>query len=173
MIEKQGRPALKLIRSPRRQRITPEQFSAPGSQALLFPLPQQDLLIFLLFPAVTEEEFTPVLEYAKPTIILELRRSPRFDIGGLTRQDAFKQFKKITRSILTYRLGLDPQQAKNGTTVALIDTFLQPLKHPRHGPVMILLNEQRRPVDVAAEITQRFTAVSNSEWRTYEIPQFA
>ena len=92
MAEGTTRPRLQIAHAPKRANISAEDFQEPASQRMLFPLPRQGLLIFILFPDVTEEEFRETLEHARPSFVLELRSSPRFDIGRLNRRLAFQVF---------------------------------------------------------------------------------
>jgi hypothetical protein len=139
----------------------------------LFPLPKKDLLLFLLIPGVTEEEFTAALDYAKPVIILELRRSPRFDIGRLNRQAAFEWFE---RSHSKY-YDLASQYAatdddSHWDSLALVEAFLKRAGSRVEGPVMLLVND-RGTENLATLIAQRFATASKSAWNTFEIPQYA
>jgi len=173
MNQQEQRPRLRLVRKPTRIQVNQDDFVEPGPQALLFPLPKKDLLLFLLFPGVTEEEFTAALDYARPVIILELRRAPRFDIGSLNRQVAFEWFE---RSHSKY-YDLAPQSSApdddtHWDPLALVELFLKRVGSKVEGPIMLLIND-RQPEDLAPQIAQRFATASKSAWNTFEIPQYA
>jgi len=161
------------VRKPTRIQVSQDEFVEPGPQALLFPLPKKDLLLFLLFPGVTEEEFTAALDYARPVVVLELRRSPRFDIGTLNRQAAFEWFE---RSHSKY-FDLASQSSASGDDspwdpLALVEAFLKRAGSKVEGPVMLLVNDSGAE-SLAPLVAQRFATASKSVWKTVEIPQYA
>ncbi|HEX4134586.1 MAG TPA: hypothetical protein VHY84_08260 [Bryobacteraceae bacterium] len=167
-----------LIRKPRKVLPSEDQFTEPASQGVLFPMPKRRLVIFLVFPYVTEEDFTRTLELAKPVAILELRRFPRFDMGQLDRQQAFRWFEAIHSkyydlspiSVSGDQYVFDP--------VHLVGAFLRRNNEQIAGPVMILISRNNREPDSADgnvfdDIARLFTTASNQPWETLEIPQFA
>src|SRR6267154_686780 len=96
MDHKARRAHLQIVPRTLRSEIGPRDFQAPlvGAQSNLFPAPRPGLLIFVYFPEVGEDEFRNVLQFAKPSSILELRNTPRFDIGRLNRQTVFQYFDR-------------------------------------------------------------------------------
>ena len=167
---------LQLVRSPKRVEVSEEQFADPASQGLLFPMPKRDLLIFLVMPRVTEEEFTKTLEAAKPTVILELRRAPRFDIGRMNRQEAFKWFEASQSRY--YDLSSNEPREGAFDPVILVQSFLQGPGGRVDGPVLLLISES--PARVPSEdeklisrIARLFASASEHQWETVEVPQFA
>jgi hypothetical protein len=167
-----------LIRKPKRLPPRAEQFVEPTGQGMLFPLPKRDLLIFLVFPLVTEDEFTKTLELAKPATILELRRSPRFDIGQLNRQEAFRWFEATHAKYYDLSSVLASEQRESIDPVHLVRLFLNRSGSQLAGPIMLLLSDTalREPNDDAslpAKIARLFVSASKHPWQTVEIPQFA
>jgi hypothetical protein len=145
---------------------------------MLFPLPKRDLLIFLVFPLVTEDEFTKVLELAKPSTILELRRSPRFDIGHLNRQEAFRWFEAMQSKYYDLSSALSPEEPNPADPVQLVRTFLCRAGGQVAGPIMILLSdtsfeESAAENNLPNRIARLFASTSKHPWETVEIPQFA
>ncbi len=178
MNDEERRAKFQLIRKPRRVPLKEEQLTGPASQGLLFPMPRRDLLIFLVFPFVTEDEFTKTLELTKPAAILELRRSPRFDIGQLNRQQAFRWFEAMHSRYydLSSLLPSDEQYAAD--PVQLVGTFLSRTGNQVAGPVMILISQANAEGNaeedsVSTRIARLFASVSKHPWETVEIPQFA
>src|SRR5260370_1798692 len=142
MKEQEQRPRLRLVQKPIRTPVNQDDFVEPGAQALLFPLPKKDLLLFLLFPGVTEEEFTAALDYARPVIVLELRRSPRFDIGGLNRRAGFEWFQPRHPKYydLPSQLSVVDDDSRWNPLV-LGEAFLVRVGPKGEGPVMLLIND--------------------------------
>lgn len=178
MSNEERKAKFQLIRKPRRVEPQPEQFSQPDGQGLLFPLPKRDLLIFLVFPLVTEDEFKKVLELAKPATILELRRSPRFDIGHLNRQEAFRWFEAVQSKYYDLPSVLPPEEPRPTDPIQLIDRFLARTGGQVNGPIMLLLSDSllqqtQYETSLLTRITRLFSSMSKHGWETLEIPQFA
>lgn len=178
MSNDERRAKFQIIRKPRRVPLQEEQFSEPVGQGMLFPLPKRDLLIFLVFPLVTEDEFTAALEMAKPVMILELRRSPRFDIGHLNRQEAFRWFEAMQAKYYDLSSVQIPEEADPADPVQLVRAFLSRSGSQVAGPIMLLLSDtsSERSADESSlptRIARLFASASKHPWETVEIPQFA
>ena len=178
MSDQERRTRFQLIRRPQRALIEERQFNEPAAQGQLFPIPRQDLLIFLVFPRVTEDEFTKTLELAKPAAILELRRSPRFDIGHLNRQEAFKWFNAMHAKYYDLSSGISPADDVPADPVHLVDTFLAHSSGKVTGPIMLLISEasvagQPPGESIPIRIARLFASASQHRWDTVEVPQFA
>lgn len=176
MSNEERRATFQLIRKPRRVPPSEDQFLESASQSLLFPIPSPDLLIFVVFPLANEEDFTRPLEFARPSAILELRRSPRFDVGRLNRQLAFQWFEATHSKYYDLSPMLSSGDSSSADPVELVGMFLRSTGNQVHGPVMILLSETRaeRPDDdVVNEITRLFASASDHSWKTITFPQFA
>jgi len=170
-----GKPRLQLIRKP--QRISPraEHFVEIASQNLLFPIPSRDLLIFVIFPLVSEEDLTKPLEIARPCTVLELRRSPRFDVGRLNRRLAFEWFEAIHSKYYDLPPMLSSREKSADDPVELVAAFLEKSGKRVSGPVMILLSQphaEENDGDLVREITRLFSSISEHPWKTITFPLF-
>lgn len=168
---------LQLVKRPQRVPLDENEFLDHASQGLLFPIPRKDLLIFVVFPLVTEDDFKKALELSRPTYILELRRSPRFDIGQLNRRRAFSWFEAIHSRYYDLPSALS-QVAPNDDPMGLVSSFLKRPGATVAGPVMILVSQTATASgagepNLFASITKLFTASSNHSWQTVEVPRFA
>ena len=169
-------PKLHLIRKPRRMPPSEEQFIEHASQSLLFPMPKRDLLIFIVFPSVGEEEFTRTLELARPVAILELRRSPRFDMGRLNRQLAFRWFEATHSKYYDLSSMLSREERSAADPIHLVESFLRKSGNQVMGPVMILISEaynEGNKNNIFRDIVNLFVSVSKHPWEMVEIPRFA
>jgi hypothetical protein len=178
MSDDERRAKFQLIRKPRKVMPCEDQFAVPAIQSLLFPIPKPDLLIFLVFPLVTEDEFTRILELTRPVCILELRRSPRFDVGHFNRREAFRWFEAMHSKYydLSSRAYSDDRYADD--PVHLVEAFLNRSGQKIAGPVMILISQgDPEPDDqessVSTQIAKLFAAASKHSWKTVEVPQYA
>jgi len=171
MAEETTRQRLHLVRSPRRAEISAQDFQEPGSQGMLFPLPRHGLLIFIHFPDVTEEEFRETLEHAKPSFVLELRSSPRFDIGRLNRQLAFQAFRSQNTTYLDLTSSLMGKIDREAVLSSL-RKFLQTTKPSFERPVVFLLNRSESDEGFMKRVLDTVTSFSSLASEVYEVPRF-
>ena len=163
-------PKLELVRGRRRTRghagglrIRP--------QGLLFPLSRHGLVIFIYFPDVTEEEFRDTLEHARPSFILELRTSPRFDIGRLNRQMAFQAFRKQNAAYLDLT---SPLMGKVDREFILssVRRFLDTTRPSFDRPVVFLTNRMECGNDFRDRVLEIVTSLDSRASEVYEVPRF-
>jgi hypothetical protein len=121
----------------RRAPFSPEEFIEPGAQRLLFP--GRGTVIFVLFPDVTESEFREILEYAMPSYVVELRTSPRFDIGNLNRHIAFQTFQHQNSIYLDLAYSV-AGQAGSEPLIYRLREFLQKSRPKFDRPFIFLVN---------------------------------
>ena len=175
MSDSRERVKLELVRAPQRTPVTEDRFAGRPTQKALFPVPKQDLLVFVSVSRVTEEEFTKTLEMARPRVILELRRSPRFDIGSMNRRLAFRWFDSLESkyydlSSLRSQEGTDPE--------TWVQTFLERPESQVEGPILLLISDPDATSKSSDEylipkITSIFTSALHRDWETVHVPHFA
>ena len=175
MSDSQERVKLQLVRSPQRVPVTEDRFAVRPTQRSLFPVPKEDLLVFVSVSRVTEEEFFKTLEMARPRVILELRRSPRFDIGSMNRRLAFRWFDSLEStyhdlSSLRSREDADPE--------TWVRSFLERAESQVRGPILLLISEPDATSDpsdeyLVSKITRMFTSALKRDWETVHVPRFA
>ncbi len=159
----------RLIRSNERAAIDANDFYQIGPQNNLFPQMKEGLFIFVYFPEVTEREFLDTLKYAQPSLVLELRRTPRFDIGRLNRQQAFKQFEHQKCSYIDLTSTLTGQNDPN-KILSEVSSFLQRAKPSVMRPIMFLLNRGEGDEVIAERILQDIGKYYSGKPEVYEIP---
>lgn len=174
MTAEERRARFRLVRPPERMPLEEAQFYEAASQQLLFPLPKPDLLIFVLFPLVTADEFTKAVELAKPSAVLDLRRSPRFDVGHLNRKQALRSFQDAGAKYFDVFAMEASGQKESTDPVQLAESYLSRSGMKLSGPIMLLLSDSAIPDDgVPVRIARLFAAASQHPWETIEIPRFA
>lgn len=155
----------------RRADVTAETFLTSNTQSTLFPTPRPGLVIFVFFPEVTEEEFRITLEIAKPGIVVELRNTPRFDIGKLNRQLVFQYFDS-GRS--TY-LDLTSQRIGQANWPQLLED-LKRMFNKNHihfdKPIMFLLSTHNSPPEFSDRIIDVVAAIKKSPPEVLNVPRF-
>jgi len=181
MTDEERKARFHIVRTPKKLAPREDQFTEPASQGTLFPMPRRHLIIFVVFPWVTEEDFTHTLEMAKPSAILELRRFPRFDMGQLDRRQAFRWFE-ATHSQYYDLAPMSPSDDRYdryaSDPIQLIGAFLRRGGTQIAGPVMILMSQNTpdaKSIDsgIFDEIRRLFVSVSDHPWETHQVPQFA
>jgi hypothetical protein len=167
-----------LIQKPKRVAPQLDRLFESPMQNQLFPVPKENVLIFLVLPLVSDEEFTNVLGSLRPVAILELRRSPRFDLGQLNRKEVFRSFKESSSVYLDLAAGRTEDPSLDDDPVQLVKSFLKRSGDKIPGPVMLLLNkegfEEPKAIDlITNEIASLFASASKNRWEALQIPQFA
>ncbi len=171
MAEETKRPRLQVVYPPKRTKICAKDFQEPTLQRMLFPLPRHGLLIFMHFPDVTEEEFRETLQSARPSFVLELRLSPRFDIGRLNRRLAFQVFQSqnATYSDLTSSL---MGKLDFGAVLSHLKEFLERTKPSFDRPIVFLMNRSESDENFMKRILDTVTSFSSAPSEVYEVPRF-
>ena len=155
----------------RRTAISVQDFIEPGTQGLLFPTPKRGLILFVYFPDVNEREFRDALKSSKPSYVIELRTSPRFDIGGLTRQDAFQAFKVQNISycdLTSSTMGA----AKSDGALDVLKRFLREARIKFDRPIVFLVVRAELNPNVIGHVMQALTEYSPEPKIVFEVPHF-
>ena len=163
----------KLHLVPVRHRATIERtdFIAEGTQGELFPTRRARMVIFIHFPDVTEQEFREVCEFAEPSHVIELRASPRFDIGALDRRSAFRTFEKKR---IIY-LDLTSASMDTSDADALVNNFAQFLRMSRPAfekPIVFLTSQPEEAKGVPQRVLEACFQFGLKPDSVYEVPRF-
>jgi hypothetical protein len=135
-------------------------------QSGLFPSPTGHSVIFVVIPAVSEQEFLSLVQSAQPGLAVELRQAPRFDIGNLTRKAVLQQFNDVR---CTY---LDPVPRREFAS-AEIDSWLAPIadicrKNPER-PIMFFLSTAQN-IEALRRRVCDFLNCAKEGWTVIEVP---
>jgi hypothetical protein len=131
-------------------------------QVALFTSPRSASAVFVSFSRLTEADFINALEYARPTLILELRVCPRFDLGRLNRRAAFQRFDAINSRYFDLC-------AEGSDLLFRLRAFLRRFGDQITGPVMFLLDNPAR--DLEDDIAQALNETSSQAWDICELPR--
>jgi hypothetical protein len=171
MFENKDTNLIHLVPALHRVKIERQDFIAKVTQGELFPVRRPKMVIFVHFPEVTEQEFREMVDFAEPSHVIELRTSPRFDIGGLDRRSAFQTFerKRITYCDLT-----SSSNDENDSDIILnnLAKFFQLIRPTFERPIVFLTS----PLEEAKGIPHRvLDACAQFGYRpdsVYEVPHF-
>jgi hypothetical protein len=173
MGRKEQKLRFKVISRSRRTELTPENFASPTTsiQSTLFPSPRPGLLIFVFFPDVTEDEFKKTLQFAKPGTVVELRSTPRFDIGKLNRKIVFDCFDK---EHATY-LDLTSKVAHATDSADLVHQVKETFKNEQfrfEKPILFLLSRFNSPPGLSDQVINAVAELKRSKPEVIAIPNF-
>lgn len=145
------------------------EFALPSMQASLFPIPRPGLVIFVYFPDVTAQEFFETLEKANPAYVLEMRSSPRFDIGRLNRSMAFKVFQ---RQNATYLDLTSPLMGKidGDCVISSLRDFVQNKEHLLDRPVVILIRRSEYDEEFTSRVVETITTFGTTPTDVFDVP---
>ena len=173
MSTKNSKSNLRIVPKMNRSELKVQDFQTPikGAQANLFPSLRPGMLVFVYFPDVTEDEFRKTLELSKPSVVLELRTTPRFDIGRLDRKTVFQYFDRDH----TRYLDLTAWRANGRHPPDLLGEIEDVFKKEHIGlerPVMFLLNSFNIPRGFSAQIIDLVSSLRKRKPEVFAVPQF-
>lgn len=171
MSEKVEVGKIHLVPGWQRTKIERRDFLTAGAQSELFPIRRSRMVIFIHFPDVTEEEFREVVEFAEPSLIIELRTSPRFDIGGLDRRSAFRTFEKKR---ITY-LDLTSSSMGNSNAEDIVGNLAMYFRASRptfEQPIVFLTGPPEAAKGIPQRVLETFSEFGFKPDSVYEVPRF-
>jgi len=171
MPDETKRNQLYIVPKQKRMPISALDFVEPGTQGMLFPAPKHGLILFVLFPDVTEQEFRDVLKSAMPSYVIELRASPRFDIGNLTRQAAFQAFQHHNINYLDLTSALMKTSDIDAVLYRLRD-FLREMRPKFDRPMIFLVNRAESNETLVPRVMEALTEFSAEPKHILEVPHF-
>lgn len=173
MNEQESKRRFQIVPRVRRQEVTAGSFLSPsvGAQSTLFPDPRPGLLIFVFFPEVTEDEFRVALESAKPSVVVELRNTPHFEIGNLNRQIVFQCFDKEHSKYLD----LTSRRVRQSGELDLIEEVREVFSKNQirfDKPIMFLLSTHNSPPGLSEQIIAVISELKKTPPEVLEVPRF-
>ena len=151
-----GCPHLHIVEKRPRMRLDAIQES-------LFPSAKRWQLFFVSLPGINDKTFRSIISATQPTIVVDLRRAARFNIGQLNRREALECFAANNSRYFDGMAISDAWATEDGApnVSALFDAIHQAvpnlLSTTEGGPVLFLM----APTD---EHMQLVTSIA-SEWR--------
>ncbi len=131
-------------------------------QVALFASPRPTSAVFLSFSQLSEGDFIAALDFARPTLIFELRSCPRFDFGHLNRSRAFQHFEATNSKYFDLC-------ADGPGVLSRLRALLQRFGQKLTGPVMFLIDNSARGLE--SEIARALRDVSEESWELCELPK--
>jgi hypothetical protein len=136
-----------------------------GIQQSLFPLRSRRSAIFVSLPDVNHDEFVSLLKNSGPSIVVELRRIPRFDFGPLNRGSIFDLFRE--QGDIYLDLGTQFEESDQLIELRIQKTLEDHIKQQR--PILFLTSPAQNPPSLAQAIF-KWLRQSSESWEIYEVP---
>jgi len=173
MTDEERKRQFQVVPKVRREDITAGTFIEPmlGAQTTLFPVPRPGLLIFVYFPEVSEDEFLKALEIAKPGVVMELRNTPRFDIGRLNRRIVFQCFDAEHSKYLD----LTTRRIERSEWTVLLNEVRETLRQQYlqfDRPMMFLLSSYNSARELSEAIIDLVSDIKKTPPEVVGIPRF-
>ena len=145
------------------------------TQAALFPSARKPQLIIAALSGITDHDFLSMMESTQPTVVVDLRRAARFNIGRLNRRDALRCFEE-NRSIYFDCMAISETWSQDDR-----DPDLRPLFEAVHravpdlvlegnGPILFLVAQTDRQTELVKSIVAEWRRHSPFEWDVCEMP---
>jgi len=153
--------------------IAPDRSMA---QAELFPMAKPSLLIFADASEISGDCFVKLLNEARPTFVLDLRPTPRFDMSRLNRRQVFEIFSQnqIHYIDVAGMAGVLSREHAQQNISILIGTINANLKNcgasTLDGPLLFLHDDKGLLGYAIEEFPKLLVKNNKSEWDVYLAP---
>jgi TIR domain len=164
---------LRLVETPYRpEPISKETFVRPGWQSTFFATANPCLLLFVNFQKISENDFVTALEGARPKILIDLRRVPRFDLGSLNRRRVFSIFASVGIQYidLSGRLKSTGQFPEQLAPSKIADLVLELLGGGIEGPLAFVVEAQQFDEPYITELIEVFPSKQDHPWDILRLP---
>jgi len=145
--------------------------STLAAQQSLFPLKNPRCAIFISLPDVNHDDFLDVLKKSGPSVVVELRKIPRFDLGPLNRRSIFDLFKQQGDVYLDLGMNELEEPDSEDVVASYIEKILQDqLRNQR--PLLFLTSSAQNSPTLSHSISE-WLQKSSEPWEIYEVPHHA
>jgi hypothetical protein len=165
---------LHVVKKVTRASIDPNDFRDTSlcSQTNMFATTRAGLFIFVYFPEVSEEEFRNVIEYARPGVVVDLRWSPRFDLGRLNRNLAFQMFERQRSCYIDAASAHSFAEPKLEFLLYSAGQALTSAHLPLDRPVVFLVDTDKGWHKIAGEVVALARFPSGTKTEIFEVPHY-
>jgi hypothetical protein len=142
-----------------------------ATQLSLFVEPRAELVAIVSIHLVEDHDFVDFIRRIEPRVVVDVRISPRFNYGLLTRRSAFALFREVRATyidLLTSRLkdSADPVQRLAGPMRARLKR-----DHERIiGPIVLLTDNHVDNASLQEALEQSTSTSSSCSWEFVVIP---
>lgn len=126
--------------------------AAPGTQLSLFAPRRAEVAVFLVFSMIDEERFVSLFRQIRPRVVVDVRVSPRFDVGRLRRRDVFSLFRDLHAAYHDLQgMATEQAESRDEPLAALFQRRFRQVDIS--GPVVIICEHQSRIGAVIEAVT--------------------
>jgi hypothetical protein len=145
--------------------------TAPAQNSFL-PSSDPGTLIFLSWDTATFDDLLDVLELSKPKLIVDMRVSPRFNIGQLTRRRFFELLRELKCQYVDLfgRMGIENvSDALTNPMLVATQTakFIERLPVPNSGPLVFLHDNDLMNDAYVSALAQSLPSRVASGWQVF------
>lgn len=164
---------LRLVETPYKpERVSSATFVRPAWQSTFFATENPHLLVFVNFEKISESDFVNTLEGARPKILIDLRRVPRFDLDSLNRRRVFAIFTSVGIQYvdLSGRLKSTGQFPGQLAPNAIAEVLLELLGSRIEGPLAFVVEAQQFDETYITELIDAFPSKQDHPWDILLLP---
>jgi hypothetical protein len=155
----EGDRGLRVVASKRRLAICAELFRPENTQASLFGDDEAWLIVFINVSEVNGDDFTNAIRYSDPSVVLDLRLAPRFDVGSLNRERVFELFRSVKTTYVDTTAPLMNGESRE-VAIQRIITHIPKSEGPRRTVVFLVGRNDRSSI---ASRSEMLSLLSQSE----------
>ncbi len=161
---------LRLVDTVPTEQLTEKEFTRPAWQNTLFANANPSLIVFVDCDHVTEQELITTLSGAHPKSVFDVRRVPRFDIGGFSRREAFRTFRAIDAQYID--LTSIHRQTGAAASSEVIGKAIQDARYSaqKGGPIAILVESSQFSEEYIANLLNVLPTEDQEPWDVFRVP---
>lgn len=170
----QRRPSfLRLIHSVDTEvRRTSNRTNSGTAQDTFLPSELPNTLIFFSWSNVAEDDLLDIFELSKPKIIFDLRITPRFDLGRLTRKRFFELIRQYECRYIDLfgRIGISNINDALANPILVAEhvaSFMESLVIPNAGPVVFLHESGTVDDEYVSVFASALPSKSGMAWQVF------
>jgi len=130
------------------------------------------VVVFVSFLQIEDQDFFEVMEYAQPSVILDLRVAPRFDLGKLTRSLAFQIFEQVKASYID-AASLVTTGDSHEAALNAIRQILASSRFDLSRPIVCLVGQPGSSVASDKEVLDLLAETGKKASEVVSVPSFA
>jgi len=172
MAERPERTHLRLVTLHEPEVLLPP-LKAEGGQLQLFPAPRPQIIAVIGIHRVDEASFVDFIRQIRPRFVVDVRVSPRFDMGRLNRKSVFSLFRELRASYVDLLALISTDVAQidvDGLAEPLRRSLLTGTQHPV-GPLAFIVDGRVSGDDVWRVVSRSLTPPAHSEWEYFPFPR--
>lgn len=152
--------------------ISHDTFVRQEWQSTLFANENPSLLLFVNFEEIGESDFITILTSARPKFLFDLRKVPRFDLGGLNRKQAFSLFSRTKIRYLDLSREIKSDSAMGEFDAALAAKLIINASHAAfvEGPAAFLVDGQQFDERNISRLIEELPSERSTPWDVLRVP---